>query len=329
MIKHNETDEVLQEIIAEEKQKEEKESHYKPIPMEELLKIPPKPPVIEGLAREGEWMLITGFPKAGKTFFVLQLAYSLAEGKPFLNQFSPMRKYKVLFLSFEERKEGINLKLRALKYPSSPNLYFLFPPSLTLDYLKDCINQDKFEILIIDNLELLWLKVKKDLASYFGSNAYEVEYDRFSFIKEQLEGLGITVFITHHLNKRGQYLGTTAIAGAPDNIIEMTALQREENKQVCLIETKLRNWKEGNFYIEREEAEWQYGGEAREAKVLKAQLFILELFKEQEEMRRKVILKALEDEEFSKDVIDNALRKLVKEGKLEKPRNGLYRRRSL
>jgi hypothetical protein len=328
MIKHNETEEILKELQEAVKLKEDKESLYKPIPMEELLvKTTEREEIIKELLGEKEWGIITGFPKQGKTFFSLQLAYSLAEGEDFLNKFPVEGNHKVLFVSLEEDETGISSKLRDLKYAPSSKVFFLFPPTMTLLHLKEIIKENDFDVVIIDNLQMAWIKfLEEGLASYKEGSAYEVEYKRLAIWKEILAETNATFIFTHHKNKQGLYLGTTAIKGFFDDIIEMTPRLREGNKQVCLIELEARARKGKEFVIGREEAKWQYEGEAQDTQKEKAKsLILLGLFQEKGEWKRKEIVEALEEEGLSTDVIDVALKELVEERKLVKPQRGLYK----
>ena len=56
------------------------------------------PPLIEGILREGHKMLIAGPSKAGKSFALIQLCISIAEGKPWFG--FDCTQGKVLYVNF-------------------------------------------------------------------------------------------------------------------------------------------------------------------------------------------------------------------------------------
>jgi hypothetical protein len=260
------------------------------------------------------------------------MAEALGSGKPFLDTF-PCKRCRALFLSLEEGKEGIASKLRALGI-KEPHIDFVFPSSLlSLPMLKDIASG--YDVLFVDNLERAWLALRdRRMPSYEKGSAYEVEYDRLALWKQAFSDLPISVVISHHLNKQGLYLGTTAIKGFADVFIEMTPQRKEGNKQVCLIEIEARNRKGTEFRILREKARWEYGGELQDAKKEKAKVFIIDLLEEGREWRRAEIVKAfreagISEEEISDDVIDHALRELKEQGSLKQPKKGVYVRPSI
>lgn len=60
---------------------------------------PLAPPLIDGVLRQGHKMLIAGPPKAGKSFALIELAISIAEGRPWLGY--PCAKGKVMYVNLE------------------------------------------------------------------------------------------------------------------------------------------------------------------------------------------------------------------------------------
>lgn len=71
------------------------------IPLSEALKDPPPlaDVLIDGILRKGHKMLISGPSKAGKSFFLMELAIALANGAPWIG--FPCRKSRVLYVNFE------------------------------------------------------------------------------------------------------------------------------------------------------------------------------------------------------------------------------------
>ncbi len=74
-----------------------------------------RPPVIEGLAREGETGNIISYPKIGKSWLTLGLALSKAMGKKWFGHFA-MNPGKVLFIDNELHKETIVSRMRTVAH---------------------------------------------------------------------------------------------------------------------------------------------------------------------------------------------------------------------
>lgn len=71
------------------------------VPLSEALKDPPQlaDELIEGILRKGHKMLISGPSKAGKSFFLMELAVALANGQKWIG--FQCRKSRVLYINFE------------------------------------------------------------------------------------------------------------------------------------------------------------------------------------------------------------------------------------
>lgn len=71
------------------------------VPLSEMLIDPPPlaDVLIDGILRKGHKMLISGPSKAGKSFFLMELAIALANGDPWIG--FPCRKSRVLYINFE------------------------------------------------------------------------------------------------------------------------------------------------------------------------------------------------------------------------------------
>jgi hypothetical protein len=80
-----------------------------PMPVDELVKKYPamRQPVIHGILRRGETMNVIASPKAGKSWMVLDLAMSIANGTPWLGSF-PTEQGKVLLIDNELHKETLS-----------------------------------------------------------------------------------------------------------------------------------------------------------------------------------------------------------------------------
>lgn len=284
-------------------------------------------PIIEGILDAGELMLLYGMPKVGKTFLACQMAVEVAKGMPFLGKF-PTQGGTTLFLSLEETKRGIRKKLKYL-YPNedgSIEAFFVFPsPSIfSFEALKQTIEAYRPSLVIIDNLVNIFLAQQESRQS-----AYEKETEWLNSIKNiTKEFPNLAIVVLHHLNKQNEYLGTTAIKGVPDVMMEVR--KEKEAEGVLQVEIEARSHKCASFNIRFQEGEeergWVYVGEVEDLKIIKVKGYILDLLKGGGIWQRKDILEAIKkiDESISEETTIRALGILLKEGKIQRPQHGKY-----
>ncbi|MEX1095351.1 MAG: AAA family ATPase [Planctomycetales bacterium] len=86
---------------------------FVPIPVADLIRQHPtlRTPIIEGLCRQGETLNVIAPPKVGKSWLVLSLAFSVANGEPWLGRF-PVRQGRVLILDNELHRETIAFRAK-------------------------------------------------------------------------------------------------------------------------------------------------------------------------------------------------------------------------
>ena len=97
---------------------------------------PSRPCIIENLLPAGTYLL-AGAPKSGKSFLVLQMAYQVSAGEPFLG--FPSRQGTVLYLALEDTYERLQKRLAQMTERDSPDL--------VLSVLADTLEEDLLEHL--------------------------------------------------------------------------------------------------------------------------------------------------------------------------------------
>jgi archaellum biogenesis ATPase FlaH len=159
---------------------------------------PPKDPIVEGFLREGEAMLLSGNPKAGKSYLIVQLALSIAIGSKWLGK--KCKKYKVLYIDGEltpettaERIADLR-KLMAMNYfPENLHVINTKRVSATLkDVADDFTHGVRSENLVI--IDPLYLFIDSD------------ENDNSQMKKEmeqirRITSTGTAVVVVHHMAK--------------------------------------------------------------------------------------------------------------------------------
>ena len=178
---------------------------------------PSRPCIIENLLPAGTYLL-AGAPKIGKSFLVLQMAYQVSTGEPFLG-FSP-RQGTVLYLALEDTCERLQKRLAQMTERDSPDL--------VLSVLADTLEEDLLEhlenflfespetvLVIIDTLQRIRGQTPDN-------GSYAADYDTIAKLKAFSDQRGIALLLVHHTRKEGAedvfgtISGTNGILGAAD-----------------------------------------------------------------------------------------------------------------
>ena len=179
-----------------------------------------RPAVIDGLLPAGTYLL-AGAPKIGKSFLVLQMAYQVSMGTPFLGFSS--RQGTVLYLALEDTYERLQKRLAQMTEQYSEHL-ILSVFSETLDEgltegLTDFWSEHTDTVLIIiDTLQ----RVRGHTPD---NGSYAADYDTLARLKEFSDTYGITVLVVHHTRKEGAedvfntISGTNGLMGAADGAL--------------------------------------------------------------------------------------------------------------
>lgn len=179
-----------------------------------------RPAVIDGLLPVGTYLL-AGAPKIGKSFLVLQMAYQVSMGAPFLGFSS--RQGTVLYLALEDTCERLQKRLAQMTEQDSEHL-ILSVFSETLDEglterLSDFWSEHTDTVLIIiDTLQRVRSRTPD-------GGSYAADYDTLARLKEFSDTFGVTVLIVHHTRKEGtedvfnMISGTNGLMGAADGAL--------------------------------------------------------------------------------------------------------------
>ena len=184
-----------------------------------------RPAVIDGLLPVGTYLL-AGAPKIGKSFLVLQMAYQVSMGAPFLGFSS--RQGTVLYLALEDTCERLQKRLAQMTEQDSEHL-ILSVFSETLDEglterLSDFWSEHTDTVLIIiDTLQRVRSRTPD-------GGSYAADYDTLARLKEFSDTFGVTVLIVHHTRKEGaedvfnMISGTNGLMGAADGALLLHCL---------------------------------------------------------------------------------------------------------
>lgn len=172
--------------------------------MEYMLNPPPKKkPIIDSYLREGEAMLLSGNPKAGKSFLIVQLALAVATGKDWIGQ--PCHPKKVLYIDGEldpeltaERIKDLREKMGISYYPENLHVVNAMnqdddSDELTLKDIADDIvyGSDKFDLVIIDPL-YMFINSDENDNTEMGKELRSIR---------RIKRTGTAVIVVHHTTK--------------------------------------------------------------------------------------------------------------------------------
>ncbi len=164
-------------------------------------------------------------PKAGKSFFALQLAIAIAKGKPFLNH--KTNKSYVCYYALEDNEQRIQKRTSVMlkNEPGWPNnlkicLYANSIDNGLMDDLKSKVRKNRdLKLIIIDTLQKVRGKANKN------ETAYTTDYNELGKLKEFADKHDIALLLIHHFRKQkdvddvfNQFSGSNGINGACDNM---------------------------------------------------------------------------------------------------------------
>ena len=214
-----------------------------------MVDMPPlSPELIGGLLRRGHKMIVSGASKAGKSFFLLELAIALSEGREFLG--FKCQKSNVLYVNFEIDRASCADRIKkiyealgiATPTPHAFSIWNLRGHAMPLDKLvprliKRC--KDKgFDCIILDPIYKI---ITGD-----ENNASEMGYfcNQFDFI---CDGTGASVIYAHHHSKGAQggktaqdrASGSGVFARDPDAIIDIVELELDDEIKNTVLDSPL------------------------------------------------------------------------------------------
>ena len=179
-----------------------------------------RPTVIDGLLPAGTYLL-AGAPKIGKSFLVLQMAYQVSMGEPFLGFSS--RQGTVLYLALEDTYERLQKRLAQMTERDSERLILsVFSETLDeglLERLTDFWSEHADTVLIIiDTLQRVRGRTPDN-------GSYAADYDTLARLKEFSDTFGVTLLVVHHTRKESaedvfnMISGTNGLMGAADGAL--------------------------------------------------------------------------------------------------------------
>jgi len=239
------------------------------------MEFPETPWLVDGLVPSDGLVLVAGRPKAGKSYFCLQLAISMATGDPFLGQFE-VKRGNSLILALEDRARRMQTRLRKNNYAPSSDNYTIFishkwprfnKNDRGLEQLAEVIDKRAISVVVLDVLQKFF---NDRSAGKFVKNEYSQSYEAFDALRDILPE-DISLILVHHTRK-GEATDKTEMvlgsSGIPANVDTGIVIERSNGGRART--AKLDIWGrdieeiEGMIELGNEDDVWRWKGIAGE-----------------------------------------------------------------
>jgi len=292
-------------------------------------KFPQERWLVDGLLPLSGITLLSGAPESYKTWVMLDIVSSVAEGKPLFGKF-PTTKTKVLIIDEESDERILQERLKALHTPRTSPIYTesmkgsLFTPEYVKTLVEWCLEKE-IGLVVADSLSRIHKgdeSTAKDMSALFA-------------LVRQLTIVGISVVILHHNRKSNPGYGYSSndIRGSSDilaSVDSAIALSTQRTSHVNVQQVKNRiATKQRPFTIELiEDGDYRYfdciaEGKSKDDQITERKQAILELIELEMEMNQSGVINYFSQtgiEIGGERAIKKALDELVTEHKLQAAR---------
>ena len=206
--------------------------------------------IIDGIMKSRGLYCLVSNAKVGKSMFAIQLSNALATGKQFLGH--DVMSTPVLYIStesdFSQFKERI--KFLDLYFPND-SLFVVDRNGKgevsILDFevdIKDFAKNKNGKLVIIDMLKDVNLGIDYDINNY-----QDVGQKLLPKLRSICEKYNLSILFTHHLNKRGTVLGSTAFDAVVDG--KLTLIEDKNDKNFLRLNIINRDFPELNIQLKK------------------------------------------------------------------------------
>jgi len=237
--------------------------------------------LVDKIIPDAGLVIFAGNPKSGKTFFAIQLALAIANGKTFLDY--PTTKGFASCHFFEDNKDRLKRRLNSMNIKKKEY------DNIQINHQRISINNGliekmESELLLHPSAKLFIIDTLQDAKGAGGSgNAYENDQLRLAPLQSFAMKNKVVVFCIHHLKKSKKDMdddiqrlsGSMAISGAADLIMQ---LKKERGKTSAELSIEGRDIEYQNLLIDfdGDTFEWINEGQYNQAKYSKEKKEILD-----------------------------------------------------
>ena len=218
--------------------------------IEDIMNIEKKDNIIDEIMKSKGLYCLVSNAKVGKSMFALQLSYAIACGKQFLGHNT--KSSPVLYISTESDFGQIRDRIDFLGLEFPKDTFFIIDRNgkgeVNLNELEvDIMEFAKYKdgrVLIIDMLKDTNVGIDYDINNY-----QDVGQKLLPKLRSICEKYDLTILFTHHLNKRGTVLGSTAFDAVVDG--KLTLIESKNDKSIIRLNIINRDFPEIDINLKK------------------------------------------------------------------------------
>lgn len=187
--------------------------------------------IVENLMISNGVHLLVSHPKVGKSMFAQQLAFSLTTGEDFLGfKVNPSH---VLYITTESDINQLHERYKLMNLnPDKTKFHVIDSDDIPDFYIRD-IERDIHSLTFDGEKLFVIMDMLKDIkfdSNYDLNNYQEINEVVFRKLKDLCKRYNITIFVTHHLNKRNDTMGSVGLNADVSGIIKLKESKNDYNK---------------------------------------------------------------------------------------------------
>ncbi len=198
--------------------------------------------------------ILSGDPKIGKSWMMMDMCLSIAKGEKFLGR--KTEKGHVVYMALEDTFVSLQSRMYELTDEPTDNLQYVLLGNSIGNGLEDDLRQCKnvfadLKMIVIDTLQ----KVRDTVDMKYGT-----DYRDLSSLKAIADELQIAIVLVHHNRKQhdsnpnNMILGTNGIAGTADGLLVLT---RKSDSKNAVLNISGRGAPSLDMNIVRDHAKWK------------------------------------------------------------------------
>lgn len=196
--------------------------------------------------------ILSGDPKIGKSWLMMDICLSIAKGEKFLGRRT--EKGHVVYMALEDTFVSLQSRMYELTDEPSDNLQYLLLSNSIGNGLEEDLQECKklfpdLKLIVIDTLQ----KVRETVDMKYGT-----DYKELSLLKSIADQLEIAIILVHHnrkthdVNPNNMISGTNGIAGCADGLLVFT-----RNGNQAKLNISGRGAPSMELNLSREKAKWK------------------------------------------------------------------------
>ena len=198
--------------------------------------------IIDGLLKSNGVFLVVSLPKVGKSFFALQLAYSISNNIPFMGH-EILKSSPVLYITTDLSGKQLTERAFTLGMDINKENFFIIEGEESMrvnlndiEYLiKEFAEEQNGKAMVIDMIKDIDFGVSYDINSY-----QDVAQNLMPKIKNLANKYNIVIILVHHMNKMGTTLGSIGFEAVVDGTIKLSRSKYDE--KTIKMETESRHF---------------------------------------------------------------------------------------